>query len=85
MGMLATVMNSLAIAGGTGNPYFTTDSGAALRAFMRTGDPNCKELPAWPAYDPDTAPTIIGLFRFSDDDRRRKFRQRPQQILGMCL
>ena len=46
--------------GGGKEPRGVSDQmSAALLAFMRTGDPNCKELPAWPAYDPDTAPTMI--------------------------
>ena len=46
--------------GGGKEPRGVSDQmSAALLAFMRTGDPNCKELPTWPAYDPDTAPTMI--------------------------
>ena len=32
---------------------------AALLAFMRTGNPNCPEIPQWPAYTPEEAPTMI--------------------------
>ena len=32
---------------------------AALLAFMRTGNPNCKEIPEWPAYTPEDCPTMI--------------------------
>ena len=32
MGMLATVINAVIFAAGTGNPFFTTDTAAALRA-----------------------------------------------------
>jgi len=31
----------------------------ALVAFMRTGDPNCKSLPAWPEYNSETGPLMI--------------------------
>ena len=32
---------------------------AALLAFMRTGNPNCPEIPQWSAYTPEDAPTMI--------------------------
>ena len=46
--------------GGGSEPRGVSDQmSAALLAFMRTGDPNCKELPEWPAYTPEDAPTMI--------------------------
>ena len=32
---------------------------ATADAKYAQGDPNCKELPAWPAYTPEDAPTMI--------------------------
>ena len=31
----------------------------ALLAFMRTGNPNCKAIPEWPAYNPEDGATMI--------------------------
>ena len=31
----------------------------ALLAFMRTGNPNCKAVPEWPAYNPEDGATMI--------------------------
>ena len=31
----------------------------ALLAFMRTGDPNCKALPAWPPYTPERGEVMV--------------------------
>ena len=31
----------------------------ALVAFMRTGDPNCKSLPAWPKYTPENGEVMV--------------------------
>ena len=46
--------------GGGAEPRGVSDQmSAALLAFMRTGDPNCAELPQWPAYTPEDAPTMI--------------------------
>ena len=32
---------------------------AALLSFMRTGNPNCKEIPEWPQYTPDEGAVMI--------------------------
>ena len=46
--------------GGGAEPRGVSDQmSAALLAFMRTGNPNCKEIPQWPAYTPEEAPTMI--------------------------
>ena len=46
--------------GGGAEPRGVSDQmSAALLAFMRTGDPNCAEIPQWPAYSPEDAPTMI--------------------------
>ena len=46
--------------GGGAEPRKVSDQmSAALLAFMRTGNPNCPELPQWPAYTPEEAPTMI--------------------------
>ena len=33
--------------------------GPAVIAFTKTGNPNCEEIPEWPAYDPQTKPVMI--------------------------
>ena len=46
--------------GGGAEPRKVSDQmSAALLAFMRTGNPNCPEIPEWPAYTPEEAPTMI--------------------------
>jgi para-nitrobenzyl esterase len=46
--------------GGGAEPRGVSDQmSAALLAFMRTGNPNCPEIPQWPAYTPEDAPTMI--------------------------
>ena len=46
--------------GGGAEPRKVSDQmSAALVAFMRTGDPNCKEIPQWPAYNPEDGATMI--------------------------
>ncbi len=46
--------------GGGAEPRKVSDQmSAALLAFMRTGNPNCQEIPEWPAYTPEEAPTMI--------------------------
>ena len=32
---------------------------APVPNLIRTGDPNCAEIPQWPAYSPEDAPTMI--------------------------
>src|SRR5499425_3067426 len=69
MGMLATVINSLALqdalekgrivifAGGTGNPYFSTDTAASLRAMEIKADAILKATKVDGIYDAD--PMIV--------------------------
>jgi para-nitrobenzyl esterase len=46
--------------GGGSEPRKVSDQmSTALLAFMRTGNPNCPEIPQWPAYTTETAPTMI--------------------------
>ena len=46
--------------GGGAEPRGVSDQmSAALLAFMRTGNPNCPEIPEWPAYTPEEAATMI--------------------------
>ena len=46
--------------GGGAEPRGVSDQmSAALVAFMRTGNPNCPEIPEWPAYTTEDAPTMI--------------------------
>ena len=74
MGMLATVINSLGLAvkvleqggvalisGGTGNPFFTTDSGAALRALETGADALLKGTRVDGVYtaDPEKDPAAV--------------------------
>ena len=41
-------------AAGTGNPFFTTDSAAALRASARSAPTRCSRAPRWTACTPPT-------------------------------
>ena len=46
--------------GGGAEPRKVSDQlSNALLAFMRTGNPNCPEIPQWPAYTPEEGPTMI--------------------------
>ena len=46
--------------GGGAEPRGVSDQmSEALLAFMRTGNPNCKALPEWPAYNPEDAATMV--------------------------
>ena len=46
--------------GGGAEPRGVSDQmSEALLAFMRTGNPNCKAIPEWPAYNPEEAATMI--------------------------
>ena len=46
--------------GGGAEPRGVSDQmSEALLAFMRTGNPNCKAIPEWPAYNPEDAATMI--------------------------
>jgi len=46
--------------GGGKEPRGVSDQmSEALLAFMRTGNPNCKAVPEWPAYNPEDGATMI--------------------------
>ena len=46
--------------GGGARPRALSDKMSdALLAFMRTGDPNCKSLPAWPKYTAETGEVMV--------------------------
>lgn len=46
--------------GGGARPRALSDKMSdALVAFMRTGDPNCKSLPAWPKYTPEKGEVMV--------------------------
>ena len=46
--------------GGGAEPRGVSDQmSEALLAFMRTGNPNCKAIPPWPAYNPEEAATMV--------------------------
>ena len=46
--------------GGGARPRALSDKMSdALVAFMRTGDPNCKSLPAWPKYTPENGEVMV--------------------------
>lgn len=46
--------------GGGAEPRGVSDQmSEALLAFMRTGNPNCKAIPEWPAYTPEEGATMI--------------------------
>ncbi len=46
--------------GGGAEPRGVSDQmSEALLAFMRTGNPNCKAIPEWPAYNPEDGATMI--------------------------
>lgn len=47
-----------------GGPYAKADRmsdkvSSAWIAFIKTGNPNCKELPAWEPFNPDENPTMV--------------------------
>ena len=46
--------------GGGAEPRGVSDQmSEALLAFMRTGNPNCKAIPEWPAYNPEDGATMM--------------------------
>ena len=62
--------------GGGKNPRRLSKKMAdALLQFMRTGDPNCKSLPAWPRYTPERGELMIldtRCRRADDPDRQAR-------------
>ena len=112
MGMLATVINSLAlsmfikeegvdaqvvkvlerggvalIAGGTGNPFFTTDSGAALRALEIGADALLKGTRVDGVYtaDPEKDPTAVKYDELTFDEAISKhLKVMDQTAYALC-
>ena len=118
MGMLATVINSLALAtfikeegvdaqvftalpmdaflekggvalisGGTGNPFFTTDSGAALRALELKADALLKGTRVDGVYtaDPEKDPTAVRYEELTFDEALSKhLKVMDQTAFALC-
>ena len=58
--MFANVANQREMTGGTPEAYKMENTvSKAWLAFIRTGDPNCKELPAWEPFNPKENPTMV--------------------------
>lgn len=61
---LPFMFNNIALArtltGGGKDAYALADKiSSAWISFVKTGDPNCKELPDWEAYNPETGATMV--------------------------
>ena len=58
--MFNNVANQREMTGGTVEAYRLADKvSSAWIAFIKTGNPNCKELPAWEPFNPDENPTMV--------------------------
>ena len=58
--MFNNVANQREMTGGTEEAYRMADKvSSAWIAFIKTGNPNCKELPAWEPFNPDENPTMV--------------------------
>ena len=109
MGMLATIINALAlsqfinnrdnavrllenggvalIAGGTGNPFFTTDSGAALRALEIGADALLKGTRVDGVYtaDPEKDPSAVRYDTLTFDEAlSRHLKVMDQTAFALC-
>ncbi|MBP5537026.1 MAG: carboxylesterase/lipase family protein [Bacteroidales bacterium] len=58
--MFNNIANQREMTGGTPEAYKVADAvSSAWIAFIKTGDPNCKELPKWEPFNPDENPTMV--------------------------
>ena len=58
--MFNNVANQREMTGGTPEAYRLGDIvSSAWIAFIKNGDPNCKELPMWEPFNPDENPTMV--------------------------
>lgn len=58
--MFNNVANQREMTGGTPEAYKMADKvSSAWLAFIKTGNPNCKELPEWEPFNPDDKPTMV--------------------------
>lgn len=58
--MFANVAAQREMTGGTESAYAMEDKvSSAWISFIRTGDPNCKQLPTWDVYDPEKESTMV--------------------------
>jgi para-nitrobenzyl esterase len=58
--MFNNVANQREMTGGTPEAYRLGDIvSSAWIAFIKNGDPNCKELPTWEPFNPDENPTMV--------------------------
>ena len=79
--------NSVIIAGGTGNPYFTTDTGSALRAVEIKADIILKGTRVDGIYtaDPEKDPTATRFDRITFDEiLRRNLRIMDLTAITLC-
>ena len=75
------------IAGGTGNPYFTTDSGAALRALEIGADALLKGTRVDGVYtaDPEKDPTAVKFDEITFDEvLARRLKVMDQTAFTLC-
>ena len=75
------------IAGGTGNPFFTTDSGAALRALAIRADALLKGTRVDGVYtaDPEKDPTAVRYDELSFDEAiSRRLKVMDQTAFALC-
>ena len=58
--MFNNIANQREMTGGTPEAYKVADLvSSAWIAFIKTGNPNCKGLPAWEPFNPDENPTMV--------------------------
>ena len=58
--MFNNIANQREMTGGTPEAYKMADAVSdAWIAFIKTGDPNCKSLPAWEPFNPDENTTMV--------------------------